>query len=371
MINNIDPDKAVVNRGNWYRLKKLFRKAEDKERLTIGFIGGSVTQGSLASAPEACYAYRVFEWWQKKFPNRELTYVNAGVGGTDSQFGVARVQSDLLVYRPDFVIVEFSINDGENEHFLETFEGLIRKILYSDNEPAVLILNNVKYDDGSNAEGRHNVIGKEYEVPCISMKRGIYPWVENGIIQKSRITPDGLHPNDEGHGLIAHSITCFLEAVYDKRFETEQRCFITRPPVTKNTFQNSVRYQNDNIVYTGEGFVPDQSKKDFVSQFFKKGWTADEQDAYIVFQIEAAGIAVQYRKTIRHPAPKAIAVIDDDWENAALLDGDFDEDWGDCLFLQTILHHTQKRLHKVEIRICEMPPNSRLPFYLVSVIGSY
>ena len=124
----IEYERGIANRGNQARLKKVMDRAIRGEKLTIGFLGGSITQGSLSSKPTLCYAYRVFDWWKQTFPQAEFTYVNAGIGGTTSHFGAARVQSDLLAYAPDFVIVEYSVNDESNEHFEETYEGLVRTI---------------------------------------------------------------------------------------------------------------------------------------------------------------------------------------------------------------------------------------------------
>ena len=39
---------------------------EEKEREVIGFWGGSITQGSLASKQENCYAALVYKWWSKQ-----------------------------------------------------------------------------------------------------------------------------------------------------------------------------------------------------------------------------------------------------------------------------------------------------------------
>ena len=124
----IDCRKGVLNKGNLYRIERAMKKAMRGEAVTVGFLGGSITQGCLSSTPETCYAYLVYRWWCDKFPASAITYVNAGIGGTTSQFGVARADSDLLSKEIDFTIVEFSVNDKDNEHFLETYEGLIRKI---------------------------------------------------------------------------------------------------------------------------------------------------------------------------------------------------------------------------------------------------
>ena len=48
---------GMVNRGNWERIKKVMRRAAKGEKLTIAFLGGSITQGCLSSVPEKCYAY--------------------------------------------------------------------------------------------------------------------------------------------------------------------------------------------------------------------------------------------------------------------------------------------------------------------------
>lgn len=110
------------------------KKAMAGEDITVGFLGGSITQGRLSSTPKTCYAYLVYQWWCNTFPQSNITYVNAGIGGTTSQFGVARADSDLLSKDIDFTVVEFSVNDDDNPHFLETYEGLIRKIYGKEDE---------------------------------------------------------------------------------------------------------------------------------------------------------------------------------------------------------------------------------------------
>ena len=64
------------------RLKNLMKRAANGESLVIGFLGGSITQGSLSSTPKTCYAYLVYEWWKKSFPNAAFSFVNGGIGGT-------------------------------------------------------------------------------------------------------------------------------------------------------------------------------------------------------------------------------------------------------------------------------------------------
>lgn len=46
-----------------------------------------------------------------------------GIGGTTSHYGVSRVVTDMLMYQPDFVVVDFSVNDDPNEFFRKLMRG--------------------------------------------------------------------------------------------------------------------------------------------------------------------------------------------------------------------------------------------------------
>ena len=353
------------------RLKKLMTRAENGETLTIGFLGGSITQGSLASSDRLTYAYRVFTWWQEKFPQAEFHYVNAGIGGTDSHFGVSRVYQDLLMYRPDFVVLDFSVNDDMSDvSFLqETFEGVIRRIYYSETEPAVIVLNNVCYDTGSNAQDAHNEVADHYGIPHVSIKDTLLRRIEAGEFRRAELTPDNLHPNDKGHELVAGEICKLLQNVWDcneifEPSETETKIF----PMTINAYEQAERLTIRNASPLLKGFYTDTEEKKGHLDFFKNGWIGRKVGDTICFTVNASCIAVQYRKTIHRPAPVASLVLDGDIANAVLLDANFEQDWGDCLFLQRILHHGEKKEHTIEIKIVEACENLQTAFYLLSLI---
>lgn len=370
----LDLSKSITNMGNVARLKNIFDVDRNGDVLTVGFIGGSITNGSLSSTPETCYAYKVFEWWQEKFGNRAFVeYLNVGIGATDSQFGVARVEEDLLSILPDVVFVEFSVNDTNDEHFLETYEGLIRKIYYSDSLPAVVIIHNVRYDDGSSAEDIHSKIAKYYDIPAVSMRPTILPLVESGQIPNREITPDDLHPNDEGHAMVAKVITSFLDKVLaiPKFMDKElKESYIVKEPLTANGYENSTIYNKDSSVYQLTRFTVDEEEKKNITDIFKNGFIGSKVGDRIFFKIEASSIAVQYRKTVNKPAPIAKAVIDGDEDHPIILDANFTETWGDKLELTTLLEHGELKNHTVTISIIEDHVDDKLPFYLVSLIGS-
>ncbi len=349
------------------RLKSCMRRAEAGGELTVGFFGGSITQGSLAAKHENCYAYRVFRWWEKTFPRAVFHYVNGGIGGTTSHYGVSRAVTDLLMYQPDFVVVDFSVNDQPDEFFQETYEGLIRKILAWPSGPAVLLLNNVFYDTGQNAQELHNQVGAWYRLPYVSIKDTVWQRMKAGKLTRREITPDGLHPNDQGHGLVAEEITAYLEQVKLCMNEDEPgSCLI--PAMTENAYENARRLTIREICPKLSGFRADTEEKAGHLDHFKNGWIGKRPGDRIVFDVEASCIAIQYRKTIHRPAGKAEAILDGDWEHPVLLDGNFDEDWGDCLYLEPVLHHGRAGRHTVEIRMLPDKDENAGPFYLMALI---
>ena len=364
------------------RLKNLMKRAANGESLVIGFLGGSITQGSLSSTPKTCYAYLVYEWWKKSFPNAAFSFVNGGIGGTTSHYGGARAWKDVLCYRPDIVTVDFSVNDDANEFFEETYEGTLRRLLAAPFAPAVVVLNNVFYDTGKNAQDYHNRIADHYGIPHVSIKDTVYPDVESGKIVRADITPDNLHPNDKGHRLVADEICKLLDSIKAEMEEetiageniegkiTKTEASVLLPaPLTENAYEHSrlIQIQDNEAIL--DGFLVDPIEKKGMLDIFKNGWTAAHTNDKISFEIECSCLAVQYRKSVQQPVPKAKAVIDGDEAHAVILDGNFTEDWGDCLYLEPLLHHAEKKVHRIEIIVTDAKDIVR-PFYLVSLIVS-
>ncbi len=377
MFYDINFDKGIMNMGDTTRLRRAMARAMRGEPLTIGFLGGSITQGCASTTPETCYAYLVYDWWVKKFPQSVVSYVNAGIGGTPSDFGVARVDDDLLRHYPDFSIVEFSVNDAATDYYMETYEGLVRHILKADCETALMLVHNVRYDNMESAEDKHLIIGKYYDLPDVSMKHSVYPEVANKTIPNREITADDLHPNDAGHRLLADLIINYLEKIYaiTQTTDADTKVSLRVPkPLTQNGYETSIRYQNINCSALGVGFKEDLTPQSHITEMFRHGYTAWHKGDRIIFKAECSSVAIQYRKSVNKPTPIARAVVDQDYASAVMLDGNFDEDWGDCLYTQPILKHGELKEHLIEIQIVEDHAEDEIPdavpFYLVSVIAS-
>jgi len=363
-------ERAVLSQGNTYRLQTLFERAERGEKLTIGFIGGSITMGTGASNSNKCYAKLVYDWFVKTFPKAEFTFVNAGIGATTSQFACARLESDLLAYKPDFVVVEFSVNDDSNKAFKDSYESLVRRILQAENgaglsESAVLVLNMVQYDTGYNAQTIHNEVAKYYSLPIISMKDSIYKEITMGNLTAADVSTDNLHPNDRGHAYAAEIVTTYLEKVLAK---SEKADSVQTPEtaLTDCEFMTAERLNNTNSSPVLNGFTADTSKQNGITDIFKNGYKAKNEGESITFTVTCKDIYLQYRRTNSMGAPKALAIIDGDESKAVELDGNFKDGWGDWLYFGQIFDGSECREHTIEIRITEA--GTKKDFYLTSVI---
>lgn len=363
----------TVNQAGFGRLASCMDRARRGQELTIGFLGGSITQGSLAEKEENTYAYRVYTWWKKTFPGAEFHYVNAGIGGTTSHYGAARAVTDLLMYQPDFVVVDFSVNDTPDLFFQETYEGLIRRVLCWNSSPAVVLLGNVYYDMGVTAQEYHSAVGRRYGLPYISIRDTVYQRMKEGTYTMEELTLDGLHPNDRGHGLLADEIIKYLEDVREKTGadKPEKVSELLMPaPMTENAYEYAKRLTIRETMPELLGFRVDPEEKKGHLDAFKNGWIGRRPGDRIRFQTEASCIAVQYRKSVIHPALSAKAVLDGDKDHAVLLDGEFEENWGDCQCLCPLLHHGVYGKHTVELEILPGSKAEAVPFYLMSLIIS-
>ena len=67
---------------------------DEKGNLVIGFIGGSVTEGS-GSTGGGRWSSLVTDYYKKAYKNKTVTELNAGIGGTGSGYGIIRMKMTL------------------------------------------------------------------------------------------------------------------------------------------------------------------------------------------------------------------------------------------------------------------------------------
>ena len=96
----------------------------------------------------------------------------------------------MPMYQPDFVVVDFSVNDVDNIYCEETFEGVLRTLLGWHSRPAVVVLNNVFYDTGVSTRISTTDLVDHYGVPHVSVHDTIHEsGMKAGEYKQIDITP--------------------------------------------------------------------------------------------------------------------------------------------------------------------------------------
>lgn len=340
--------RAILNEGDLTRLAAAMKKAQNGEKVTVGVIGGSITQGSSASNQNNCYASRFNQWWTNKFPEAEINFVNAGIGGTNSYLGVHRVDDQLLAYDPDVVIVEFSVNDTDKMMNKYSYDSLVRKILSYKTNPAVMLLFTTM-DNGTSLQDVHKEIGTAYDLPMISYREVVYQEVAAGTLDWKSISPDNIHPNDAGHYIIAQLVDRYLNEVYDKLDAiTEEPAAFTAEGCTNDYFKNADMLSAADITATSsENFEIVESG--FYHQFPNNWKTAG--GGKLTFDIECQNFGVFFLCTTDGKSGTYEVYIDG--ERKGRLEADFTGGWGTYGNTKQLTLTKETAKHTIEIKPAE------------------
>ncbi len=216
---------SLMSTGNNARVKDVIRRAQAGEDVYIATIGGSITEGEGANMYLNCYAYQTYQYFVKDIAGggSNVHFVNAGVSGTPSTFGVIRYEDDVVAkldgHLPDLVIVEFAVNDYDDPTNGKAYEGLVRHILKAENNPAVVLLFSV-FQSQWNLQDRLGPIGKYYDLPMVSIKDAAVPRLKNGTLTDREFFKDIYHPTTYGHTIMLDCLKNLFNTIMEEEEET-------------------------------------------------------------------------------------------------------------------------------------------------------
>ena len=207
--------ESVVSAGNNLRLKNVIERAQKGEQITIGTVGGSITEGALASSYEECWAMRFASLFGETYGTDgggNVALVNSGVGGTPSPFGYMRYGRDILARvpesdpdgYPDLVVIEYAVNDWAEPTGCRCYESMVKEILSQPNRPAVILLFSAR-NDGWNVQNELQKIGERYDLLMVSVRDGLYKHLDRDFPKKN-FYRDEYHPNSTGHAMMADAM---------------------------------------------------------------------------------------------------------------------------------------------------------------------
>lgn len=208
-------------------LSNTYKLLTQEKKLTIGYIGGSITLGTSAQRVVQggrviaqaggnimdSWVNRVSTWFAEEYPDAKIETVNAGVSDTATNFGVFRLKDQLMNTNghdmPDLVFIEFTNNDhiyAPNQTISELklqIESLIRNI-YTINPYAEIVAVSTNLYKLSSSLKAYTEMCEYYGIPLINVGQVLSDeMTKRGAPSESAgtfyYTTDNLHPSATGY----------------------------------------------------------------------------------------------------------------------------------------------------------------------------
>jgi lysophospholipase L1-like esterase len=212
------PDDSATSRGLMThaangRVSAFIEKCRAGKSVSLGFVGGSITLGPLLKNQSDRFSDRLADFLRADYPGLKVEAANISISSTGSRYGASRVRPQLFGKAPDLIVVEFAVNDyisGTDTEIKASLEGLVRQCLKLDSSVAVILLFMPK-GDGNNVQGVHAEVGAWYDLPMISYRDAIWPFLASGRIAWKDVFIDDPHLTTAGHRIVAQLLHTYLK----------------------------------------------------------------------------------------------------------------------------------------------------------------
>ncbi|MBE6786774.1 MAG: SGNH/GDSL hydrolase family protein [Ruminococcaceae bacterium] len=225
-------------------LQNTYKLLTQKNKLTIGYLGGSITlggsckiilrngeriegeEGTIANS----YVNRTTAWFRQKFPKADIQTVNAGVSDTHSQLGLYRLEKTLMNNNghdiPDLVFIEFTSNDWVyGEHSADIVQSEVESLVINIrkiNPFADIVIVATNTMDVTNLPKKqvHKNIADHYGLPFIDVGIALQRLkntdsesapTERAETKTLKYSVDNLHPSALGYKVYLDEIVKVLE----------------------------------------------------------------------------------------------------------------------------------------------------------------
>lgn len=192
-----------------------------KKSLRVAYFGGSITEGG------AQYGWRgkTTAWLKERWPEARVTEIMAAIGGTGSELGVYRCDTDVVSQAPDLTFVEFAVNDSgaQPELTAKNIEAIVRKLLRANPLMDIVFAYTTtkRIDDALRAGGSFlsrdadEAVASYYNIPSVDIGAPLAEAVRAAGGDWLRYTSDTVHPNPDGYAFCAEASIGALTALLD------------------------------------------------------------------------------------------------------------------------------------------------------------
>lgn len=175
---------------------------------TVLFLGDSLTEGHQLAREEAFPA--VLEKSLKP-SHPELKVINGGVSGATTASGLKRLDWYVKA-KPDVMVLALGANDGLRGTKLGETEKNLGQIIDKAQASGMKVLlvgmkmpTNYGEPYRTDFEKMFPALAKKYKLPIV-------PFLLEGVAGQTKLNiADGIHPNPEGHKIMARLVQRYLE----------------------------------------------------------------------------------------------------------------------------------------------------------------
>ncbi|MFV8248192.1 arylesterase [Bdellovibrio bacteriovorus] len=172
-------------------------------------LGDSLTEG-YGVAKDAAFP-AVLEKKLHEAGKKEWTIINAGVSGSTTASGLSRMKW-VFKSKPDVVLLALGANDGLRGLKVEDSEKyLAQSIEYAQSQKVKVILGGL-YMPPNYGKDYTEKFKKMYESLAKKYKLTFIPFILDKVAGNPKYNlADGIHPNEEGHKIIADNVFSVLK----------------------------------------------------------------------------------------------------------------------------------------------------------------
>lgn len=191
------------------RLVAVMRRLDAGQRQTVVVYGTSLTHGGA-------WAEATRDWFEQRYPG-QVTFVNSGGPGRNSDWGVEHLGPRVLQHAPDLVFVEFSYNDAHVKFKMPVDRGAanlstIVERIGAANPQAAIVLQTMTSPWDATADNppatsrpqldafndNYRRFAETHHVPLLDHDRAWSRLRDTDRDRYEAYLPDGSHPTREG-----------------------------------------------------------------------------------------------------------------------------------------------------------------------------
>jgi len=226
-------------------LNNTIRNARDKRKLTVAFLGGSITYNHG-------WRDKVGQYLRETYPQTRFTFIAAGIPSLGSVPHAFRLQHDVLDKgKIDLMFLEAAVNDHANgtDSILQVraMEGIIRHALTANPFMNIVVMafadEDKNHDFDTNIEPLevrvHRQLAAYYHLPFINLAKEVYERIQHGEFTWKDDFKD-LHPSPYGQNIYYQSIKTLLQ-ISSMRYSDKGDSEVKLPrSLNKNSYNNGV-----------------------------------------------------------------------------------------------------------------------------------